>query len=215
MIVTFSSLPSPNASTPHRPGNPAVRGVLFVVKKTSGLGKESILHRAEHGGTACGEVDAALQITGIGRAQRAVTAQLNGTALGKAAGRHNDLVGVTRLIGGFRGDKAVDGASLLDAGAEPLQGRRTAGIKAGDNVVVLVGIAGHRVDTAQLQQALGIDGSLDRLTDYAGGVVEAKEGIPQRVLGAAQILADSRGGKPVADLLHQIGTAGNVAAGGG
>ena len=47
------------------------------------LCKKRILHGVQHGGTACGKVHAALQIAGVGRAQRAVAANFNRAALGK------------------------------------------------------------------------------------------------------------------------------------
>ena len=49
------------------------------------LCKKRILHGVQHGGTACGKVHAALQIAGVGRAQRAVAGNFNRAALGKAA----------------------------------------------------------------------------------------------------------------------------------
>ena len=119
------------------------------------------------------------RVAGVGRAQRAVAAQLDRAALGEAAGGHDDLVRVAGLVGRFGGDDAVDGAAVLDAGAEALQRRRTAGVKTGDDVVVVVGIARHRAHAGQLKQALRIDGGLERFAHNAGRVVEAEEGIAQ------------------------------------
>ena len=104
---------------------------------------------------------------------------------------------------------------MLDAGAEPGQGLGAARIEAGHDVVVVLGVAGYRVHPRQLQQALGVDGGFQRLADHPGGIVEAQEGVPQAVLGAAQIGADARRGEAVAALFHQVGPARNVAAGGG
>ena len=157
------------------------------------VGKKGVLHGVEHGGAACSKVDTALQVTGVGGAQRAVAADLDGAALGKAAGRHNDFIGVARLVGRLRVGKAVHWAVVLDARAEARQGGGAAGIEAGDDIVVVVGVAGHRLNAHQLQQALGVDGGLEGLAHNAGGVVEAQEGVAQAVLSAAQVGTDAGG----------------------
>lgn len=76
---------------------------------------------------------------------------------------------------------------MLDARAEARQRGGTARVKAGHNVVVVGGVARHRIDARQLQQTLGIDGGFQRLADDARRVVEAEEDIPQAVLRAAQV----------------------------
>ena len=95
-----------------------------------------------YGGAACGKVYAALQIAGVGGAQRAVTADFNGRALGKGTGCHNDLVGIARFVCRFGADKAVHRRAGLDACAEPLQRGGTAGIKASHNIVMVGGARG-------------------------------------------------------------------------
>lgn len=104
---------------------------------------------------------------------------------------------------------------MLDAGAEPLQRRCAAGIEAGDNVVVVIRITRNRVCPDHLKQTLGVDCSLERLTNNAGRIIEAEEGIPQAVLGAAEIRPDAGGGEAVAALFHKIGPACDIAAGWG
>ena len=180
-----------------------------------GLLKESVLHRVQHGSASGGKVDAALQVAGVGRAQRAVAADLNGAALGKAAGRHDHLIGVARLHGRFGAGKAVNRAVVLDARTEARQRLGTARIKAGHNVVVVGRVARHGVYAHQLQQALGVDSGFQGLAHHAGGVVEPQEGVAQAVLCAAQIAADTGCGKAVAAFFHQVTAARNVAARGG
>ena len=104
---------------------------------------------------------------------------------------------------------------MLDARAEASQRGGTARVKAGHNIVVVSRIARYRVDARQFQQALGINRGFQRLADNTGRVVEAQEGIPQAVLGAAQVAADAGSREAVAALFHQIAAARNVAAGGG
>ena len=66
--------------------------------------------------------------------------------------------------------------------------------KTGDNVVVVIRITRNRVCPDHLKQTLGVDRSFERLTDNAGRIIEAEEGIPQAVLGAAEIRPDAGGG---------------------
>ena len=100
---------------------------------------------------------------------------------------------------------------MLDARAEAGQRGGTARVKAGHNVVVVGGVARHRIDARQLQQTLGIDGGFQRLADDARRVVEAEEGIPQAVLRAASPRRCRRS-EAVAALFDKVLTARNVAA---
>ncbi len=203
---------SPRKPAPYRGGGRASddrRGRLTLLRE------KRVLHGVEDGGAAGGKVDAALQIAGVGRAQRTIAGNLDRAALGKAAAGHDDLVGVARLVGRLGAGKAVHRAVVLDARAEASQRGGTARVKAGHNIVVVGRVARHGVDARQLQQTLGINRGFQRLADNARGVVEAEEGIPQAVLRAAQIAADAGRGEAVAALFHQIAAARNVAAGGG
>ena len=132
---------APEHIQPSVPGRFAFCTVLLFLLLSLAVplsGKESLLHSVQHGGAACGKVYAALQIAGVGGAQRAVTADFNGRALGKGTGCHNDLVGIARFVCRFGADKAVHRRAGLDACAEPLQRGGTAGIKASTTMIMVL-----------------------------------------------------------------------------
>ena len=146
------------------------------------LGKKGVLYGVQNCRTACGKVHPTLQVAGVRRTQRAIAGDFDGTALGKAAGSHDHLIRVARLIRRFRRGKTINGAVMLDTCAKPGKRRSTARIKAGHNVIMIFRVARHRMYPRQLQQTLGINGRFQCLTYNPGCIVKAQESVPQAAI---------------------------------
>ena len=157
----------------------------------------------------------ALEIHGVGRTDGTVRGKLDGAALNKGTGGHDDLVVVAGHVGGVGGGEGIHGSRRLNALAESDHARFAAQFHRLNDVMAAFLRAGDAAEAQGFIQVGGENRALFRACHHRGGEEEALIQRRHQSQVRADLLTQTGSGKPVGAAVNALFRAADIAADGG